>query len=870
MAQKTNFIALDMGAESGRVMLGALSGTVLSLSEIHRFESAPVRTPDGLHTDVLHIWAELKRGMTKAVKSADGSIAGVGVDTWGVDFALLDKKGLLMSNPYHYRDGLTDGILSKAFKRVPQKEIFSQTGLQFMAINTLYQLYALKLRKSLQLSGAHRLLMTPDLFTYWLSGKQVNEFSIGTTSQCMDPRTGRWAKSLVRRFGLRAGLFGKVVRPGAVVGSLLPQVAQEIGAKPGIKVITGCHDTTFAVAAVPAANKDFAYISCGTWSLIGAEIEKPCMTDATLAAGFTNEGGAFNTIRFLKNLTGLWILQECRREWEKEGKSFDYTQLTRLASEAAPLRSFINVSHASFAKPGSMPEKIREFCRTTGQPVPGTEGAVVRCALESLALTYRKTLAQLEKLLGRRLDPIHVVGGGAHNKLLCQLAADATGRRVTAVRPRLQRSATCLYRQLPWGTSNRWKPGVTLLRVRSTRRASCLPAGKAGRKRMGVLSSCSSGSVQESFSSHDTIAGILRRPIYALILGIALFAGRTQAVDNYSQWPNSNVISVNTSASGAGVAGTVTRFPVLVRLNPGNFAGFGATLAGGADIRFEKLNGTHLPYQIERWVTHAGNNDTADIWVKLDTIFGNNSSQQIKVLWGNNTAVDSSWPAGVFETSNGFAGVWHMNEASGNIHDITSNAIVGTDVGGTVSSPGEIGLCRSFDTLKSNTINLGSSAAICDLADSITVSAWFKASQPNDTVVSVLRNDGNFTALQFHSAADWFTTYWDTLPNVTHAVWKGKFDNGQWHYVTSKYKTGSGCRVFFDGLLAAGDSTNTGKLRAPANPMFYVGSSGNLEYYNGLLDEIRIEKAYRSPDWIALCYRNQQNNQTLIALLPPS
>jgi rhamnulokinase len=433
MAKKINFLALDMGAESGRVMVGTLDGGTITLSEAHRFESSPVRVPDGLHTDVLHIWAQLKRGMSQAVKMADGDIAGVGVDTWGVDFALIDKKGALVSNPYQYRDSMTEGILPKAFRCVPKKEIFKQTGLQFMSINTLFQLYSLKLRKSPLIDVADRLLMTPDLFNYWLSGKMVNEFSIATTSQCYNPRTKKWAKAMLGKFGIPVQLFGKIVPPGTVIGPMLPQVAEEIGMKRTVAVIApGCHDTTLAVAAVPAQNKDFAYISCGTWSLMGAEIPQPCINEKSLAADFTNEGGVGNTFRFLKNLTGLWIVQECRRAWEKEGQSLNYEELTLMASEAPPLRSLIDTTASEFGKPGDMPEKIRTFCRRTNQHVPDSDGAIIRCALESLALTYRKTLEQLESILGRRLDPIHIVGGGTQNKLLCQFAADATGRRVVA------------------------------------------------------------------------------------------------------------------------------------------------------------------------------------------------------------------------------------------------------------------------------------------------------------------------------------------------------------------------------------------------------------------------------------------------------
>ena len=433
MTHPLNFCALDLGAESGRVMLGQFDGKQLRLSEAHRFASAPVRLPDGLHTDVLHIWSELKAGMTVAVRSANGTIDGVGTDTWGVDFALLDKQGMLLSNPYHYRDSLTDGILPKAFKRVPRAEIFEHTGLQFMPINTLYQLYALKLRKSPLLKTADKLLMMPDLFNYWLSGKQVNEFCIATTSQCYDPRKKKWAKAMLEKFELPTHIFGKVVAPGTLVGELLPHVALELGVKGSVPVSApGCHDTALAVAAVPARNKDFAYISCGTWSILGAELHGPCINKQSLSADFTNEGGVAGTFRFLKNLTGLWLVQESKREWLRRGEDLSYAELTTMAAQTAPLKSLIDPSYGEFGKPGDMPEKICAYCQKTCQPIPETKGAIVRCALESLALSYRKTLEQLEDITGRRLSPIHMVGGGTQNKLLCQFTADATGRTVAA------------------------------------------------------------------------------------------------------------------------------------------------------------------------------------------------------------------------------------------------------------------------------------------------------------------------------------------------------------------------------------------------------------------------------------------------------
>jgi len=431
MALTLNFCALDLGAESGRVMLGRFNGNKLVLTEVHRFASAPVRLPDGLHTDSLHIWSELKTGM--ALAGSGNTIAGVGVDTWGVDFALLDRQGGLLANPYHYRDSLTDGILDKAFACVSRQEIYEQTGLQFMPINTLYQLYALKLRSSPLLEVADKLLMIPDLFNNWLCGRSANEFTIATTSQCFDTRQNDWAWPLIKKIGLPEHIFGEVVQPGTVLSTLLPDVAAAVGMGSNIPVIApGCHDTALAIAAVPAQNKDFAYISCGTWSLLGAELLQPCINEQSLAADFTNEGGVANTFRFLKNLTGLWIVQECRRYWAQCNEEFSYTELTDMAVDAPSLISLINPADSDFAKPGAMPERIQSFCARTGQPVPEGKGAIVRCILESLALSYRATLEQLEGILGKRLNPIHLIGGGARNRLLCSCAANAMKRTVVA------------------------------------------------------------------------------------------------------------------------------------------------------------------------------------------------------------------------------------------------------------------------------------------------------------------------------------------------------------------------------------------------------------------------------------------------------
>jgi rhamnulokinase len=390
MSRQLQFLAADLGAESGRVMRAGFDGDRLSLEEVHRFDSRPVRLPDGLHTNVLQILAELVAGMAAAARRGGGELASVAVDTWGVDFALLDAQGALLGTPHHYRDSLSDGMLERALASVSRQEIFLRTGIGFMEINTLYQLLGLRCRGSAALDAARSLLMISDLFTYWLCGRRCNELPIATTSQCLDTRSRAWALDLVERLGLPTRVFGEIVEPGTVVGELLPHVAEEAGI-PRVPVIAaGGHDTALAMAAVPARGKDFAYLSSGTWSLLGTELEEPSIDARGLAANVTNEGGVCGTTRFLKNLCGLWIVQECRRTWARQGGSDTYDDLVRMASSAPPLRSLVDVDHPDFAKPADMPDRIRAFCGRTGQPVPEGKGEVVRCALDSLALQYRR------------------------------------------------------------------------------------------------------------------------------------------------------------------------------------------------------------------------------------------------------------------------------------------------------------------------------------------------------------------------------------------------------------------------------------------------------------------------------------------------
>ena len=448
-----NFAALDLGAESGRAILGRFDGRQLALSEVHRFPNGPVYVPgrDGrisLHWDALRLWGEAVQGIAAAAREAGGpaggpaggaggasSLAGIGVDTWGVDFGLLNRDSRLVGNPYHYRDSRTDGMPAKAFARVPRAQIFEQTGIQFLQINSLYQLLAMSLGRTPELETAKTLLPMPSLFNYWLTGRASCEFSIATTTQCYDPRRGTWAWELLEALDLPLGIFGEIVPAGTVLGPVQPAVAQEYGIGAVPVIAPACHDTGSAVAAVPAHGSDFAWISSGTWSVVGAELPKPVITPQSLAYDFTNEGGAGGSFRFCKNVTGLWLLQECRRTWAGQGEARSYAEWTEMAAGATPFLCVIDVDDADFAKPGntphgSMPERIRAYCQRTGQVVPDEKGALVRCILEGIALKYRLVLERLEEMLGRRLDPIHIVGGGAQSRLLSRFTADATGHTV--------------------------------------------------------------------------------------------------------------------------------------------------------------------------------------------------------------------------------------------------------------------------------------------------------------------------------------------------------------------------------------------------------------------------------------------------------
>lgn len=433
MTHPVNFLAFDLGAESGRGMLGRFDGGRLQVSEVQRFPNGPVRLIDGLHWDALRLWREIQDAMAAVAREhGAGSVAGIGLDTWGVDFGLLDRDGALISNPYHYRDPRTDGMFEEAFERVPREEIFEQTGIQFLPFNSLYQLLSMVVAGSPALDVADTFLTMPDLFNYWLTERKVCELTNATTTQCYDPRQGDWATPLLEALGIPTHIFPETVQPGTVLGPLVPAVAEGVGLS-GVQVIApACHDTGSAVAAVPAEDPNFAWISCGTWSVMGAEKPAPVINAQSLADNVTNEGGVEGTFRVSKNIMGLWLVQECRRTWAQQGETFSYDELTELAAQAEPFLAIVDPDYGAFLGFGDMPARMRDFCEMTNQPVPQSTGAFVRCALESIALKYRWVLERLEALLGQRLDPIHMVGGGTQNRLLCQFTADATGRQVIA------------------------------------------------------------------------------------------------------------------------------------------------------------------------------------------------------------------------------------------------------------------------------------------------------------------------------------------------------------------------------------------------------------------------------------------------------
>ncbi|MDP2918688.1 MAG: rhamnulokinase family protein [Dehalococcoidia bacterium] len=427
-----HYLAFDLGASSGRAILGRFGDdNRLQIREVHRFPNQMLNVMGTLHWDVFRLYEEILQGMRILATGYASSPAGIGIDTWGIDFGLFDAQGSLIGNPVAYRDRRTEGAMQEFFSKLPRKKLFALTGIQFLPFNTVFQLYAMVRDKSPQLDIAADLLFIPDIFNYFLTGIRKTEFTFATTSQLYNPVTNAWDDEIFRQLRIPKNLMQEVVPPGTVLGKHTENVSALTGLQP-VPVIAGAsHDTGSAVAAVPASGDDFAYISCGTWSCMGIESRKPLINEKTLAYNITNEGGVGGTFRVLKNIAGLWLLQECRKEWAK-ARDYSYDELVKMAENTQTLTTIVDLDRPEFLNPASMPHAISDFCHATGQPAPHNIGEFVRVILQSLALAYRYVLGQLEEVKGKRIERLHIIGGGSQNGLLCQLAADATGLPVHA------------------------------------------------------------------------------------------------------------------------------------------------------------------------------------------------------------------------------------------------------------------------------------------------------------------------------------------------------------------------------------------------------------------------------------------------------
>ena len=427
-----HFLAFDLGASSGRAILGTLTDGKLSVEEIHRFENGGVDVNGGLFWNLLGLFSEMKTGLKKAV--ARGlPLAGMAIDSWGVDFALLDASGQFLGFPRHYRDPRNATILEYVFRKYPRERLYHRTGIQFMNFNSLFQLCAMQRDGDAALKAADKLLFIPNALSYLFCGVAKAEYTIASTSQAMDPTTRQWAWDVIAELELPEDIFPEIVPACTIAGPLRAAISDELNCRRIPVIFVGSHDTAAAVAAVPASTpKGWAYLSSGTWSLLGMELDAPRVTPEAEHLNYTNEGGVGNTIRFLKNIMGLWLVQESRATWKRQGQEYSFSELGTLAADAAPFQSLINPNHDSFIAPGDMPVRIQDFCRRTGQKVPATPGEIVRCALESLALRYRQTIEELEHLTGERIQVLHLVGGGSQDKLLNQFTADAIRRPVIA------------------------------------------------------------------------------------------------------------------------------------------------------------------------------------------------------------------------------------------------------------------------------------------------------------------------------------------------------------------------------------------------------------------------------------------------------
>lgn len=427
-----NTLAFDLGASSGKAVVGQFDGNKLTLKEIHRFSNDPVQVGNRLHWDILRLFHEIKQGILKSRNQGYRTIKSMAIDSWAIDFGLIGKHGEMLGNPYHYRDHQIDGKIEEVCSIISRQEIFSRTGIQFMPINTIYQLYAMEKAGSPMLDQAEDLLMIPDLLRYFLTGEKKSEFTNASTTQLFNPLTKKWDEHILGKLNLPAHIFKDAVEPGTIIGSISSSVCDELEIPAFPVIAVGEHDTASAVAAVPTEKKDFVYLSCGTWSLLGTEISHPVLSEQALEWNFTNEGGVNNTFRLLKNIMGLWLIQECKQAWEKTGSSLTYDEMIQLAGQAEPFQYFIDPDHPMFLNPSNMPRQIQQYCRETNQPAPESSGEILRCIMESLALKYRLVLNRTEKLANKNFPGLHMVGGGIKNSMLSQFTANAIGRPVWA------------------------------------------------------------------------------------------------------------------------------------------------------------------------------------------------------------------------------------------------------------------------------------------------------------------------------------------------------------------------------------------------------------------------------------------------------
>ncbi|UCE43189.1 MAG: rhamnulokinase [Candidatus Aminicenantes bacterium] len=424
-----SFLAFDLGAASGRAILGRLESNQLHIKELYRFANGMLPVRDHLHWDIFRLLEEIKKGL--AICAGETKIASFAIDTWGVDFGLLDQNGTILGMPYAYRDPHTLGAMEEFFKLIPREKIYNSTGIQFLPFNSLFQLHAMKRDKSSSLEAANDLLFMPDLFHYFLTGEKKNEFTIATTSQLYNPRKMKWEDELFDTLGVSKSLMQEIVQPGFIIGKLDKKFAHQLGWKDVPVVAVACHDTGSAVASVPAHSQDWAFISSGTWSLMGIETENPIIDDLALRLNFTNEGGVEGTFRVLKNITGLWLLQKCREAWEPE-KKISFEQMTAMAQESKSFPFFIDPDWEGFLNPADMPKAIRRYCNLTKQKIPQSPAEYVRGICESLALKYRVVLDEMKQISSKPIRRIHVIGGGSKNQVLCQFTANATGLPIFA------------------------------------------------------------------------------------------------------------------------------------------------------------------------------------------------------------------------------------------------------------------------------------------------------------------------------------------------------------------------------------------------------------------------------------------------------